>query len=279
LLSNYHTHTHFCDGKEPPEEYVKVALSLGFKALGFSAHAPLPFANDWTLTEENLPEYIEEVTLLKKKYKNQIEIFLGLEIDYIEGLMSAIDERYDSLNLDYKIGSVHLLEDLSSKEYFGIDGPDEEFMYLFQNVFDRDIKEMSGEYYRLMAKMVRQGGFDFIGHLDLIKKKNTENHFFREEESWYQNQVIDFLNVVKESGKIIEVNTGGIARGATKEVYPSLWILKYCNELDIPIMLNADAHSPKQLAVYFEKAFDVMREAGYQTRKVLTKGDWIDIEF
>ena len=38
MLTNYHTHTRFSDGKGEPEEFVLQALKLGFDALGFSEH-------------------------------------------------------------------------------------------------------------------------------------------------------------------------------------------------------------------------------------------------
>ena len=38
MLTNYHTHTTFCDGKSTVEEIVLSALAKGFDAIGFSGH-------------------------------------------------------------------------------------------------------------------------------------------------------------------------------------------------------------------------------------------------
>ena len=39
ILSNAHTHTTFCDGKNTAEEMVQAALDNGFVSLGFSGHS------------------------------------------------------------------------------------------------------------------------------------------------------------------------------------------------------------------------------------------------
>jgi histidinol-phosphatase (PHP family) len=82
MLTNYPTHSHFCDGKEAPEEYVKEAIKKGMSILGFSGHATVPFNNKWTIPAEKLNEYFTEINRLKVKYQSQIEIYCGLEIDY-----------------------------------------------------------------------------------------------------------------------------------------------------------------------------------------------------
>ena len=43
ILTNYHAHTNFCDGKESPEAMVREAIACGFQIFGFSAHSIHPF--------------------------------------------------------------------------------------------------------------------------------------------------------------------------------------------------------------------------------------------
>ena len=42
-LTNYHSHSLYCDGRASMEDFVRFALSEGFTSYGFSSHAPLPF--------------------------------------------------------------------------------------------------------------------------------------------------------------------------------------------------------------------------------------------
>ena len=48
-LTNYHSHTSFCDGKAPMESFIEEAIREGFTSYGVSSHAPLPFLTRWTI--------------------------------------------------------------------------------------------------------------------------------------------------------------------------------------------------------------------------------------
>lgn len=114
-----HTHTTFCDGKNTVEELCQSAYEQGLSMLGFSAHAPLPvgsgIVSQWHLPQNKLDAYVEAVQKAKREWEGRISIYLGLEIDYIEGVCGPADHRFSAYNLDYTIGSVHYLtkEDLS----------------------------------------------------------------------------------------------------------------------------------------------------------------------
>ena len=60
----------------------------------------------------------------------------------------------------------------------------------------------------------------------------------------------------------IEINTAGWSLPA-KEAYPAPGILRAARERDIPLLINADAHSPKHLTRDFDRARDLARECGY----------------
>lgn len=74
-LSNYHSHCTFCDGRSTPEDFVKFAISHGFRAYGFSSHSPLPFETFWNMSKNDMPEYLAEIDRLKKKYSDRLEIY------------------------------------------------------------------------------------------------------------------------------------------------------------------------------------------------------------
>ena len=99
---NLHTHTVYCDGKDTPEELVKRAIELGMTALGFSGHEYAPQDTDFCMSKDDTKRYTEEVLNLKKKYKDQIDIYLGIERDYFG--------KIDAYPYDYVIGSLHYVE-------------------------------------------------------------------------------------------------------------------------------------------------------------------------
>ncbi|MFP4267615.1 MAG: histidinol-phosphatase HisJ [Spirochaetaceae bacterium] len=279
MITNYHTHSSFCDGKGQLEDYVKYAISRGFHALGFSGHAPLPFPNDWTMNEENLSTYIREVLDLKERYRDSLEICLGLETDYLDKKHNPAHPKYKALGLDYQIGSVHHLYSPERTEFLQVDYTKEELELLLKDTFDKDIKALVSTYYRMVREMVQTGGFEILGHLDLVKKQNRGNVYFDETEKWYKREIEKTLETVAETDVILEINTGAMARGYTAEPYPSPWIIDRAGELKIPVTINSDAHRPEWLDYGFEEAENLARAAGYSSKIVYTEGEWREIGY
>ena len=103
-LSNYHSHCLFCDGRSTPENFIRFAIAHKFRAYGFSSHSPLPFETNWNMSKDDMPEYLAEIERLKHKYKEQLEIYVGLEIDFkltswtrLTTLPSPISTSYRSI--------------------------------------------------------------------------------------------------------------------------------------------------------------------------------------
>ncbi len=277
IRANYHTHCSYCDGTGSPEEYIASALEKGFSALGFTSHAPLPFPNDWTMSSGSLESYLSEINSLKEKYKGRIEIYTALEIDYIKDLMSPADRKYAGLGLDYAIGSVHVLRDRKTGEYPGIDYTDSDMKQLLENSFNNDIRLLVEEYYKTVREMIRSGGFSVLGHMDVIKKTNVNSAYFSEDSKWYRREAEKTVELVKQAELILEVNTGNSRWQDETSIYPSGWILNMCFKADIPVMLNADAHTPGRIDAHFDEALRMIKDAGY--RKILHfKGNSVTFE-
>ena len=144
LKVNYHTHSCYCDGKGDPEEYVQYAIQHQFTHLGFSGHAPVPFANTFAIATDRYLEYCQKIRLLQSKYADQICIRLGLEIDYIPGVMEDFDSLIKKGNLDYYIGSVHQVNKPNNDpmDLWFIDGSKQEhYDEGLQRVFGGDIRQ------------------------------------------------------------------------------------------------------------------------------------------
>ena len=253
--TNYHTHCNFCDGKVDPELYAKEAIEQGMLALGFSSHAPFLYETAWAMKEENLESYLASITRLKKQYKNNIDIHIGLEVDFIHNQMGP--SRFKKYNLDYIIGSVHFINQYSDGKFWGIDASKEDFQKGLEIIYGNNVEEAVKTYYDCVAKMLITDKPDIIGHFDIIKKNNKDDCFFSEEESWYKEYVQETLKYVKSSGCIVEVNTRGLVTGKTIELYPSNWILDSMFELNIPITISSDAHNPDQVSSYFKGSISI----------------------
>ena len=263
---NFHTHSHHDDGKEPLEFFVKEAIEKGLEAIGFSGHSPLPFYNEWSLPKEVYPDYLAEVRRLKEQYKEQIDIYMGLEIDYVPGYSDNFRNFVDGSGLDYCIGSVHLVMKPGSEDcsdIWFIDGPREGYLKGIERIFNGDARAAADAYFEQSREMVATQRPNIIGHLDKVNMHNKGDLFDTSEE-WYQDAVHRLLEAVAAAGTIVELNTRGVYSGKTDSYFPTTPILQKCREFDIPVMVNTDAHHPSQVDKLFAEGVKLLKDIGYE---------------
>lgn len=277
--TNYHSHTQFCDGSDIPELYIENAIKQGMPAYGYSSHAPIKFGAEWTISGDKLEVYLEEVQVIREKYRNKIETYLGLEIDYIPGVTGRNLPVLEFLDLDYFIGSIHFVDAFEDGTFWNIDHTKEFFEKGLTQVFGGNFQHASDRFYELTRQMILEDMPDIIGHLDKIKMYNKGNIFFNETEKWYRNQVEETIKVIKKSGVIVEVNTRGYYRYNQPDLYPSQWIIEKLAKEDIPIILNSDAHAPHEITEGFAYATEKLKEAGVQSLWALIDGKWSDYKY
>ncbi len=279
-IFNLHTHTNFCDGATEPEAYILEAIRLGFHTLGFSSHAPVPFENRFAiLNDKYLLEYTAEIRRLQKKYEGQINVFLSLEIDYIPGVTKKYSTFKNKAGLDYVIGGVHLVRNPEKEALWFIDGPMQEtFDTGLRKIFDNNIKLAVESYFGQIREMIATQKPDIVAHLDKIKMHN-KNRFFNEDEPWYEQQLQETLDVIAKQGTIVEVNTRGLYKERSKELFPGKKALQIIHKMGIPITLNSDAHRPEELNGYFDFARKQLKETGFEKLMMFTAGGWKGVDF
>lgn len=268
IRQNLHTHSVFSDGKNTCEEMVLSALQKGFSSLGFSEHAYTPYDSDCCIKKNDIPRYFSEVNRLREKYAGQIQLFLGFECD------CYYDTPKDGL--DFTIGSVHYICDESTGEYFAIDYKTEIFEQALKQVAGGDIRKFAGLYYGNVTKMAQAYKPDIVGHMDLITKLNRGNRYFDPKSQWYRQMIREAAEQIAETGCIVEINTGGMSRGATDVPYPSLEILSMLFKLGVPVIVSSDAHSADTVGFWFDNAVEILKKAGYRSIKQLTAGGFVD---
>jgi len=264
-LSSMHTHTPFCDGKDDVETMCRTAAEKQLCAIGFSAHAPIykktGIKTDWHMSEDRLDEYISEVFAARSRWHGKLDVFLGFEVDYIKGLRSAMDSDIKAIKPDFIIGSVHYLVPANGAEPFTVDGPMEEFENGFKNGFGGNGEALMHSYYDAMAEMIAIGGFDILGHADIVKKNCLEKTFWNAENEAIRQE--ETARIIAASGLVTEINTGGLNRGKIRETYPSISFVSRLRKFEIPVIITADAHCANHLDGYYNIALQTLAAAGY----------------
>ena len=131
MIANYHAHTWRCHHASGTErEYVEAAIRGGLKILGFSDHTPQiypdGYVNHTKMLPDQLEDYVNVILALKKEYEKDIEIHLGLEVEYYPAYFDkllALTAQYPieyyilgQHNLGNEIGDVMVFAPFSSDE-------------------------------------------------------------------------------------------------------------------------------------------------------------------
>ncbi|MDD7416928.1 MAG: histidinol-phosphatase [Treponemataceae bacterium] len=289
MKTNYHTHSTFCDGKASIEAMIQDAIDSKFDILGFSSHAAFPYQSSWHLKNDKYEEYVSTVRKLALQYKAQIQIQLGFEADFIPMVLEPSKIKLSQFEPDFLIGAVHYAVNYDapySKGYpqeesnfpvnlFAVDGSEEEVREGLKNMFDGDGKLACQMYFAIEREMATLKDFDIIAHPDIIRKRNAAIKFFSEEDDWYRREIRATAQVFANSGKVVEVNYGGISRGTLNDTYPSLDFLKILNSMDVPVTISADAHGIGQLNNGYDFAVQQMKKAGYRDFYYLEDKKWL----
>jgi histidinol-phosphatase (PHP family) len=249
---SYHVHSLWSDGKDSIQEIVSYAEKLGLDEIGISDHYSVAKYDPVSLPKEALDEYVEDVL---QNRKANIPVRLGIEADFSLETIREMKSLLSVRPFDYVLGSVHGIDGIM------IDTPGVERKLL-------DVEAYVTKYWILVKKMAESQVFDIVAHLDLPKKyglKVPKKITLEMEEA---------LIAIRDAGMSVELNTSGWFYPA-QEQYPAEFLLRRCQELDISVLVSADAHSKENLTRNFDKAYQILKDlqftklATYKDRKKL----------
>jgi histidinol-phosphatase (PHP family) len=111
--------------------------------------------------------------------------------------------------------------------------------------------------------MIRAGGLDVLGHVDLVRKNNPRELWFSQTGPSYQNRITSLSELLAGRRDIVvEVNTGGLNRKTAADTYPSLPFLRLLCERDIALTITADAHRAEDLDGHYLFARENLLNSG-----------------
>ncbi len=273
-LTNYHSHCIFCDGRADMESFVRFALSQGFTSYGFSSHAPLPWPTAWTMEWDMMDDYLAEFHRLKAKYADRIELYIGLEIDYLNEASNPSIDRFRSLPLDYRIGSVHMLYD-DRGEVVDIDCSPSTFRRIVDTHFGGDLERVVRLYYARLTRMLHLGGFDIVGHADKMHYNASCYRPGLLDEPWYDTLVREYFSLIADLGYMVEVNTKSYLDTGT--FFPNARYFSFLHDLGIRVLVNSDAHYPERINNGRIEALQALKQAGYKEVMELCGGNWLAV--
>jgi histidinol-phosphatase (PHP family) len=252
-MIDYHLHGNFCGHATGDlAEYVEAAVAKGLTEIGFSDHLPKVVDPDpyHAMLEENLPRYVERVLALREGNRGRIAIKLGIEADYFEGHEAETRRLIESQPFDYVLGALHFLGDwhFTSKEGLA-------------RFASEDPVEAFPKYFEKLKRMIETGLFDVLAHPDALRRGAFQPARSMEKEHR------EVARLLARGGMAIEINTGGLRRGAGS-VYPERSFFAACVAEGVPVTVGSDAHSPADVGKDFKSAFELLADFG--VREVAT---------
>lgn len=245
MVANYHTHTTRCNHAiGTPREYVDNAIRRGLKILGFSDHTPQYFPGDYytlmRMRTYELPEYCMDVRKLRREYRDQIQILLGLEVEYYPAIWSELLHRMQDTGVEYLILGQHWIGNEQGEP--GSAGATTE-------------EQTLRRYCHQVLDALETGKITYIAHPDMLNYVG-DPHIYR-------SHMRDLCRGAKQSGTPLEINLLGIASGRH---YPNERFWEIAAEEGCQCILGIDAHSPAHILnpQPEEKALEIVRRYGLE---------------
>lgn len=251
MISDMHVHTSFsCDSKVDIEDQINQAIKLGMEHLAITDHQDFDYP-PWhsTYLLEDTDAYVDKILQLKDKYKNKIDLILGIELGMQPHIAQKLDDYAAQYPFEFIIGSTHCFS-----------GRDTEDQTLYEN---RPKEEAIEEYFQTEYDNIKRTKcFDIVGHLDFVLRDipNKNEGFLY---STYADVLDAMLKEIIQSGRGIECNTKSLFVGMG-EPSPDSCIIKRYRELGGEIItFGSDAHNFDRVGCSFELAAEFVRNCGF----------------
>ena len=220
---NYHAHTTRCShASGTPEEYILRAIENGVKYMGFSEHAPYvcPTGQEssYRVPMADAKDYIADIAALREKYKDQIELKIGFEMEYYPQEFEKMLATVVSYGAEYLI----LGEHFTRPEY-----PDG--VHVGKKTED---VELLKEYVMNVIEAMETDVFTYVAHPDVIE--------FIGDTDIYETEMRKICEASKRTGIPLEINFLGIR---TNRNYPDERFWRIAGEVKSPVTFGFDAHS------------------------------------
>lgn len=264
MCIDLHVHTKRCHHAEGDlEDYVKEAIKNKIKIIGFSEHAPLPFDLNKRLSLKEAKRYVQDIENLKIRYKGQIKILCGFEVDYLKQFEDQIREFVESIEADFFLGGIHFIN--KNDKIVEI--------WNYKEVFNN--KDIQEEYFNSMIKAIETGLFNSISHPDLIFRSGlTEENL--------KQQFNKIFKILSKNNVNYEINCSGLFKtqysNDKNEMINKGFLSKLnlieASKLGVRFTIGSDCHKIQDLGkgidemLYFAKANKLLIDYFEEGRRI-----------
>lgn len=226
MIANYHTHTSRCHHAVGEEiAYVENAIARGLEICGFSDHTPQWFPGRYYSTMRMLPkqlsEYCETVRGLQQQFQGQIQVPLGLEVEYYPDLFPVLLDKLREAGIEYMLLGQHWIGNEYDAPYVGKASDQESIL---------------AQYCDQVMEAMDTGLFTYLAHPDLIHYKGDPKI--------YRYHMTRLCQAAKQTGTPLEINFLGLSNDRH---YPNDAFWELVGQEGCPVVFGVDAHHPDEI--------------------------------
>ena len=258
IKADYHMHSHHSgDSEAPTAEMIRTAIEHGLDKICFTEHndPDYPYVKPFEegMFDLDTDAYLKEYTLLKPEFEDRIRVNFGVELGVQPGINEKLSDYVSRYPFDFVIASSHVCrrkDPYYPSYYDGI-----------------TIKQGLRDYFEeILTNVTNYKDYDVYGHLDYIvryiPKDRAGEYTYRFDD--FKDVFEAILKQIITDGKGIELNTAGLYKdlGNTN---PCPELIHFYKELGGEIItVGADAHIPANISFAFDRAAQILREAGFK---------------
>lgn len=251
MLPDFHNHTCFSgDSSQDIRELLDHAVELGMPSICITDHQDFDYVEDGVSFTIDPIKYYETLKNFQKEYAGRLDLRIGVETGLGKEFASRLADFTRSVPFDFIIGSIHVVS--------GIDP--------YYDIYweGKSAKQAISQYFEASVEALETcHDFDIFGHIDYGVRYCKEPGFV-----YNPLDYIDYLDALLKKllslGKGIELNTGGLYKGANHP-NPHPAIIKRYRELGGEIItLGSDDHQAKYLGYAFDQAQDLLKDCGFK---------------
>lgn len=263
-LIDCHTHTQFSvDSDADINMMIERAIELGLKAYAVTDHCECNrwYSEDHYIGEDTYRYFdfgrdfecsVSEVTKLKEKYSDKIELICGVEMGQALQDVEIAERIVSDKRLDFVIASMHQLPKT------------EDFAFLDYTKFTQsEIRNLLERYFTEIHKMCLWGKFDILGHLTYVLRYIEGAYGVKVDMTPYDDIIEEIFKAVISKGNGIEINTSGL-RQKYGDTFPTYKYVKLYKELGGEILsLGSDTHFVEDVGKGIFEGSQIAKKAGF----------------
>jgi len=244
------------DARSSIEQYCNKARQIGLRVLGFSTHYdknparddidPFMVVDGEKVRADNyaLGRYIDDCLEAQNMFPD-LEILIGLEVDYFIGVEAEVMRLKTEFPFDYMIGSVHCLDGIT------ISDKNEAGNYFNSRSLDR----MADMYFELLYNVANCRLFDIIGHADYYLRHGLY-YYGQDILNIHASRLERIVKTATRAGTGFEINTSYLRHGGD-DFYPRLDFIDAALKHGAIInSIGSDAHNTDHLGAYINRAME-----------------------